>query len=236
MQHVREQNWFAVSLDVIVVIVGIFLGLQVQDWNEIRKDKDLEQQYLNRILEDQKATLASVQGAIDILDERSEDLIVVLEYLEGRQTQPPTESTVQNSLCYWYVPTSVEIQSSAFDELVSTGRLNLIQNEELRNTLQRTHNKHNAVSFDFNVLSQPSQVKARFLEPFIHWQAKSEEQIVIHRENVSGTSCKVDLEAIASSPEAVSIIAQLYRSQVIFKIIRQEQSDYIVQVIQQIEH
>ena len=30
MQHVKEQNWFAVGLDVIVVIVGIFLGLQVQ--------------------------------------------------------------------------------------------------------------------------------------------------------------------------------------------------------------
>ena len=32
MQHVKEQNWFAVGLDVIVVIVGIFLGMQVQKW------------------------------------------------------------------------------------------------------------------------------------------------------------------------------------------------------------
>jgi len=36
MQHVKEQNWFAVGLDVIVVIVGIFLGLQVQEWYEAR--------------------------------------------------------------------------------------------------------------------------------------------------------------------------------------------------------
>jgi hypothetical protein len=29
MQHIKEQNWLAVGQDVIVVIVGIFLGMQV---------------------------------------------------------------------------------------------------------------------------------------------------------------------------------------------------------------
>lgn len=35
-KHVTDQNWFAVGLDVIVVIVGIFLGLQVQTWYDGR--------------------------------------------------------------------------------------------------------------------------------------------------------------------------------------------------------
>jgi len=35
-EHIKEQNWFAVGLDVIVVIVGIFLGMQVTDWNDKR--------------------------------------------------------------------------------------------------------------------------------------------------------------------------------------------------------
>lgn len=38
-QHIKEQNWFAIGLDVIVVIVGIFLGMQVTEWNEERKEK-----------------------------------------------------------------------------------------------------------------------------------------------------------------------------------------------------
>ena len=38
MKHVTDQNWLAVGLDVLVVIVGIFLGLQVQEWNEDRKN------------------------------------------------------------------------------------------------------------------------------------------------------------------------------------------------------
>ena len=33
-QHVNEQNWFAVTLDFIIVVVGVFVGLQVSNWNE----------------------------------------------------------------------------------------------------------------------------------------------------------------------------------------------------------
>jgi hypothetical protein len=40
MQHIRKQDWFMVSVDLLVLIVGIFLGLQVSDWNEERKEKN----------------------------------------------------------------------------------------------------------------------------------------------------------------------------------------------------
>ena len=49
MKHVTDQNWFAVGLDVIVVITGIFLGMQVTDWNNQRKDADEEREYLVRL-------------------------------------------------------------------------------------------------------------------------------------------------------------------------------------------
>jgi hypothetical protein len=31
MTHVKTQDWFAVTLDILVVVVGIFLGLQVNE-------------------------------------------------------------------------------------------------------------------------------------------------------------------------------------------------------------
>ena len=44
MHHVKDQNWFAVGLDVVVVIVGIFLGMQVTEWNDARKVKSLDKE------------------------------------------------------------------------------------------------------------------------------------------------------------------------------------------------
>lgn len=35
-QHVKEQNWFAVFVDFFIVVVGVFIGIQVANWNEDR--------------------------------------------------------------------------------------------------------------------------------------------------------------------------------------------------------
>ncbi|WP_299072383.1 hypothetical protein [uncultured Paraglaciecola sp.] len=35
-QYVQEQNWGAVALDFINVVVGVFVGLQVSNWKEAR--------------------------------------------------------------------------------------------------------------------------------------------------------------------------------------------------------
>jgi hypothetical protein len=34
MKHIRDQNWFAVGLDFFIVVVGVFIGIQVANWNE----------------------------------------------------------------------------------------------------------------------------------------------------------------------------------------------------------
>ena len=42
-EAMAEQNWFIILIEVLVVVVGIFIGLQVDDWNESRKDRQDEQ-------------------------------------------------------------------------------------------------------------------------------------------------------------------------------------------------
>ena len=61
-KHITEQNWFAVGLDVIVVVVGIFLGMQVTDWNEQRKEKVFHQLYIERLSRDINYDLSSAKA------------------------------------------------------------------------------------------------------------------------------------------------------------------------------
>ena len=37
-KHLKEQNWFAVILEVFIVIMGVTLAYQINLWNENRKD------------------------------------------------------------------------------------------------------------------------------------------------------------------------------------------------------
>ena len=58
---IRNQDWFTVLVEVLIVVVGIFLGLQVDDWNEARKDRAEESTYLARLVDDLDASILLTQ-------------------------------------------------------------------------------------------------------------------------------------------------------------------------------
>ncbi len=37
--HVKAQNWFAVALDFVIVVVGVFIGIQVSNWNAAQSQR-----------------------------------------------------------------------------------------------------------------------------------------------------------------------------------------------------
>lgn len=45
-KHVTDQNWFAVSVDFAIVVFGVFVGLQAQDWSNARQLDQQERDYL----------------------------------------------------------------------------------------------------------------------------------------------------------------------------------------------
>ena len=62
---IKEQDWFVVLVEVMIVVVGIFIGLQVDDWNEGIKERDLEKQYLERILNDFEISIEDHIGDLE---------------------------------------------------------------------------------------------------------------------------------------------------------------------------
>jgi hypothetical protein len=38
IEHVREQNWTAIGIDFVIVIFGVFIGIQVSNWNTDRSE------------------------------------------------------------------------------------------------------------------------------------------------------------------------------------------------------
>ncbi len=46
IKHVRNQEWTAVCIDFFIVVVGVFVGLQVSNWNAARATQQSERAYL----------------------------------------------------------------------------------------------------------------------------------------------------------------------------------------------
>jgi len=51
-EHLRQQHWTAFAIELVIVVLGVFIGLQVSNWNEARKDRSLEAVYLANIASD----------------------------------------------------------------------------------------------------------------------------------------------------------------------------------------
>lgn len=52
IEHVKAQNWTAVGIDFAIVVVGVYLGLQVQEWSKSRDDRQRESQIVADMLAD----------------------------------------------------------------------------------------------------------------------------------------------------------------------------------------
>lgn len=132
MKHLTDQNWFAVGLDVLVVITGIFLGMQVTNWNEDRKNIVEEQSYLERLLVDLDDSLQLQAHQI----KRAGDEMDALQYLI-QQLEADTYNEANKELMLEGLDSTSSIffpitNFTTIREMQSSGKLILIQDLELR--------------------------------------------------------------------------------------------------------
>ena len=60
---IRRHDWFVVTLEVAIVVVGVVIGFQVTEWGQGRADRAKEQVYLRQLAEDFSETLGEAQQA-----------------------------------------------------------------------------------------------------------------------------------------------------------------------------
>jgi hypothetical protein len=49
IEHVRTQNWTAIGIDFLIVVVGVFIGIQVSNWNGTRNENARERLLLGEL-------------------------------------------------------------------------------------------------------------------------------------------------------------------------------------------
>ena len=65
--HVRAQNWTAIAIDFVIVVVGVFIGIQVSNWNEDRQTASRTQNYYSRLIEDLDSERRALLARLDYM-------------------------------------------------------------------------------------------------------------------------------------------------------------------------
>lgn len=134
---IAEQNWFTVLLEVLIVVVGIFLGLQVDAWNEVRKDRVREAEYLQRIDAELAEDIAEFEIGIATANRRIGYARLVLAVLADPAIATSTPTEFVRALTragFTYLPT---VSDNTFEEIKSTGELGIISDVALRTSVTK---------------------------------------------------------------------------------------------------
>lgn len=119
----RKQDWFTVAVETLIVVFGVFIGLQVNNWNTARLDRVMEQQLFVRIK-------GEVEGAIRLkaqwLDEIGAHRLALQQAIETIQIEP-VQTTVSDEQCraMWssHLILYPDAPLSALDDLLAKGQM-----------------------------------------------------------------------------------------------------------------
>ncbi|MDH3362123.1 MAG: hypothetical protein OEM50_01590 [Gammaproteobacteria bacterium] len=128
----RTQNWFTVVVEIIVVVVGIFIGLQADDWNQRRLDRNDEQVFLNRLHEE---LLDAISVRAFLRDRRIEDWNGLRSGLDSVFQFDDRDSLTDiecRAIFNSHIKSANIAELPSFRTLLATGRLHIISDEELR--------------------------------------------------------------------------------------------------------
>jgi len=198
-QHVKDQNWFAVGLDLIIVVSGIFIGLQVDAWRISQNERDMERQYLERLLVDLESSIAIQIREFELEKTGISAMDVFAGALARGELSQEDKAAAIDAMNYlgWVVLPATNLITVR--ELQSTGNISLIEDFEIRNAIGQLEfsfaiAKHSAeqTSAVLNS-SQPEIMKWAYLPPSdtAQW----------------GYDLIMDYDYILSVPEAAKIMS-----------------------------
>ena len=130
-QSLKEQNWTAISVEFVLLVLGVFLGIQAANWNEARRDNERERAYLVRISSELDESIASIEMSIELTQQRMAMNQLVIDSASDpalAQTDPGRFIQAVRQGNYTYQP---NVHGYTFEEIKANGELGIFSDPKL---------------------------------------------------------------------------------------------------------
>ena len=148
METGKTAKYFKYAIgEIILVVIGILLALQINNWNENRKASLLEIEYVKRLISENKEDLALFSEKIQGLKRGATSIKKFSEALKSVSFSDSLLILKANDyLKYGSIYPVFTSSTSTFDDLSSTGNLQIISNIKVRDQIVNHYTKHKVVA------------------------------------------------------------------------------------------
>jgi hypothetical protein len=134
----KTSKYFKYAIgEIILVVIGILIALQLNNWNQNRIDKIKSQEYHQRIIEDldQLNTILSKESKRALRVQKY--LSASVKILRGKELTKKNKDTLDLALNNYFQMVELQESLGTYEELKSSGQLGLIYNKDLRKKLNK---------------------------------------------------------------------------------------------------
>ena len=233
--HIEKENWFAVFIDFLIVVTGVFIGIQVANWNAALSDKAIAQEYLERISIDfGEIGNRLVDNNIPDFD-KSLDAIEMVDALikSGKKPKGQADLDFRNALRRIHASSVPAWHSATYVEMQSAGDLKLLADKDLKIALTDYNQTTEIAHKGWNVLMGLTINITEKIDQFIEYEAvrdapKGTASFVVSNYDfekmLNNSYFKSDLSSLVriQSNNLVLQKLQLEKAQAVLKILNQD--------------
>ncbi len=136
--HLKQQHWTGVFIELVIVVLGVFIGLQVQDWNSARIARVNAREFRERLITDMELSVSRNQTQIGYGQRQVKQLDLVLKALTSCHLDADKQGTFDAGLYNMGKFDMPIMVMGTIDELNATGDFKLIGTPALRRAISNT--------------------------------------------------------------------------------------------------
>ena len=152
IEHFRKQEWTAIAIDFLTVVVGVFVGLQVNNWNAARADHAKERIFLASLANDIRNDIAEIDEINRVSTFRLSAMLHLIEEASGATIPQLLDSArgkieLEAAPAYdpddpktigvaMFILTTLDGNRLAYDTMVNTGGIGVIRDRALLRRIQ----------------------------------------------------------------------------------------------------
>lgn len=127
IKNAAEQDWFVVFLEIVIVFVGIFLGIQATNWNEDRKSIADGYYYLDHLQKQLDAEAQMIEDDIARLSDDIDQVNSALNLLYADSWSDDEYAQFKSDHVAAYNGVRDPRQPSALRQLLDAGKIDLVE-------------------------------------------------------------------------------------------------------------
>ncbi|TLU65292.1 hypothetical protein FE810_08335 [Thalassotalea litorea] len=167
--YLLNKNFGSFLIEFCILILGVYLSLQANEWQNNRANRALEVQYLDRLQNDFRKSSEGLEESIQRIELSLEKISFGLSILTKETRNEEDYHKVFEALQSSSITGSFSVYLGTFEELKDTGYMRLIESRELRENLGNVWQKKVSISQITNIRnllrSDAFPVMAKYIKP-----------------------------------------------------------------------